>query len=127
MLHHRPIQHRLRRHPRADLLPRIPSNHLHIALLLIAIIQHVHPLRRSGQPRELMRHEALFKLDDLCGANDVLEEHLGEDGIGWEDWGSVVAVEGGEGVETSGTGGGEDGAGSGGGSDIAEHVGQKNT
>jgi len=61
-----------------------------------------------------MTLQRLLKLLDLGPSDDVLQEHLGEDGVGWRGRGWGVSVEGGEDSRTGGSGGGEDGTGYGG-------------
>lgn len=58
-----------------------------------------------------MRLERLLKLLDLGGAENVVEEHLGEDVVRREVEGALVAVERGEHTRAVGSGGREDGAG----------------
>lgn len=63
--------------------------------------------RKAG---ELMRKEPLLKLNDFRRADDVLEEHLGEDRVGGEGRRALIAIERGQEPLASGAGGSENGA-----------------
>ena len=59
--------------------------------------------------------QRLLELLNFRTSDDVLEEHLGKDGVGRKGGSSVVSVEGGEDSRSGGSGGSEDGTGYGGG------------
>ena len=73
-------------------------------------------VRRDGDLSDLVWLQSLLELMDLGGAEDVVEEHLGEDVECGKLGGALVAVEGGEDARAIGPSGGEDGAGDCGGS-----------